>query len=64
MKKNKKIKKICVIGGGPAGLTAAYKLAQNGQKVSENFSYSSNNNIEWITKLELKKWINFNKKLF
>ena len=34
MKINKKIKKICIIGGGPAGLTAAYKLAQNGQKVS------------------------------
>ena len=34
MKQNKKIKKICIIGGGPAGLTAAYKLAQNGQKVS------------------------------
>jgi protoporphyrinogen oxidase len=34
MNKNKNIKKICIIGGGPAGLTAAYKLIQNGQKVS------------------------------
>ena len=40
------------------------KRIKNGQKVSENFSYSSNNNTEWITKLELKEWINFNKKLF
>ena len=34
MKKNKKVKKICIIGGGPAGLTAAYQLTKNGQKVS------------------------------
>ena len=32
-----------------------------GKKVLENFSYNSENNSEWMTKLELKKWIKLNK---
>ena len=31
-----------------------------GKKVPEGFDYSSNNNTEWMTKSELKKWIRTN----
>ncbi len=33
---------------------------KNGKKVSENFDYSSNNNKEWMTKSDLRKWIEVN----
>ena len=33
---------------------------KNGKKVPEGFSYSSNNNSEWMTKSELQKWIDEN----
>ena len=33
---------------------------QDGVKVSEGFSYSSDNNSEWMTKSELKTWIDAN----
>ena len=33
---------------------------KNGVKVSANFVYSSNNNSEWMTKSNLKKWIDKN----
>jgi len=36
---------------------------KNGKKVSENFDYSSNNNKEWMTKIDLQKWIKVNLKL-
>lgn len=36
---------------------------ENGKKVSEGFVYSSDNNSEWMTKSDLKKWINKNKLL-
>jgi FlaA1/EpsC-like NDP-sugar epimerase len=32
-----------------------------GKKVLKNFVYSSENNSEWMTRLELKKWIKLNK---
>ena len=35
---------------------------KNGKKVSEGFFYSSDNNSRWMTKFELKNWINKNKK--
>ena len=34
---------------------------KNGKKVPEGFIYSSEKNSEWMTKSELKKWININK---
>ena len=34
---------------------------KGGKKVSEGFVYSSENNSEWMTKSDLKKWINKNK---
>ena len=33
---------------------------KNGKKLPEGFIYSSNNNSEWMTKSELKKWIDAN----
>ena len=33
---------------------------KDGVKVSENFTYSSDNNSEWMTKSDLKKWIDKN----
>jgi UDP-N-acetylglucosamine 4,6-dehydratase (inverting) len=33
----------------------------SGRKVSEGFSYTSDNNMEWMTVKELKKWISENK---
>jgi len=39
------------------------KRIKNGIKVSSNFVYSSNNNSEWMTKEDLKKWINSNMSL-
>ncbi len=33
---------------------------KNGKKVSENFDYSSNNNKEWMTQIDLQKWIKVN----
>lgn len=35
---------------------------KGGKKVKEGFVYSSENNSEWMTKSDLKKWINTNKK--
>ena len=35
-------------------------LIKNGKKVSEGFVYSSDNNKDWMTKSDLKKWINKN----
>jgi UDP-N-acetylglucosamine 4,6-dehydratase/5-epimerase len=32
---------------------------KNGKKVPDGFSYTSDNNKEWMTKGELKKWIDF-----
>ena len=34
---------------------------KKGKKVQEGFVYSSDNNKEWMTKTELKKWIDINK---
>ena len=34
-----------------------------GKKVPNNFSYTSDNNKEWMTKTELSKWIEINKNL-
>ena len=36
---------------------------KNGKKVPEGFIYSSDLNANWMTKSELKKWINSNKKI-
>ena len=36
---------------------------KNGKKVPEGFIYSSDLNTNWMTKPELKKWINSNKKI-
>ncbi len=33
---------------------------KNGKKVNKDFIYSSNNNINWMTKTELKNWIKSN----
>ena len=33
---------------------------KEGKKVSEDFIYSSDNNSEWMTKSELRTWINLN----
>ena len=33
---------------------------KNGKKVSEGFNYSSDNNIDWMKKSELRKWLNNN----
>jgi nucleoside-diphosphate-sugar epimerase len=33
---------------------------KTGKKVPEGFVYSSDNNLEWMTKLDLQKWIDFN----
>ena len=37
------------------------KRFKNGRKVKDGFTYTSDNNIEWMTKSNLKKWININK---
>ena len=34
---------------------------KDGKKVTEGFIYSSDNNSEWMTKSDLKKWIDENK---
>ena len=34
---------------------------KKGKKVPEGFIYSSDNNKEWMTKSDLKKWIDMNK---
>ena len=36
---------------------------KNGKKVPENFSYSSDNNKNWMKKADLRKWITLNKKI-
>ena len=36
---------------------------KNGKKVSEEFTYRSDNNLQWMTKSDLKKWITYNKKI-
>ncbi len=36
------------------------KRIKNGTKVKEGFVYSSDNNLQWMTKTNLKKWININ----
>ena len=33
---------------------------KNGVKVSKDFIYSSNNNSQWMTKIDLKKWVDKN----
>ncbi len=33
---------------------------KNGKKVNKDFIYSSNNNMNWMTKTELKNWIKSN----
>jgi UDP-N-acetylglucosamine 4,6-dehydratase (inverting) len=38
------------------------KRIKNGKKVSKNFFYTSENNSQWMTKIDLKKWIDANKK--
>ncbi len=37
------------------------KIIRNGVKVSDNFIYSSDTNSQWMTKSELRSWINANK---
>jgi UDP-N-acetylglucosamine 4,6-dehydratase len=39
------------------------KRIKKGTKVAEGFSYSSKNNIEWMTKGNFKKWLNLNQKI-
>ena len=34
---------------------------KNGVKVLNGFTYSSDNNLEWMTKADLQKWIDKNK---
>jgi FlaA1/EpsC-like NDP-sugar epimerase len=34
---------------------------KDGKKVSEDFIYSSDNNLEWMTKSQLRIWININR---
>jgi len=34
---------------------------KNGKKVPDEFVYSSNNNLDWMTEIDLKKWIDNNK---
>ena len=34
---------------------------KTGKKVQENFSYSSDKNSKWMTKSQLKSWIDLNK---
>ena len=36
------------------------KRIKNGKKVSAGFYYSSENNSKWMTKSQLRKWINRN----
>ena len=36
---------------------------KKGKKVPEEFIYSSDRNSDWMTKIELKKWITLNKKI-
>ena len=33
---------------------------KDGKKVSENFNYSSDNNQEWMTKIDFQKWLEVN----
>ena len=47
-----KNKKICIIGAGPAGLTAAYKLAKGGQTV---YVYESSSEVGGMSKT-FKLW--------
>ena len=35
---------------------------KNGKKVGKNFTYSSDNNSEWMTKKKFKNWLNLNQK--
>ncbi len=35
---------------------------EDGKKVSENFNYSSDNNKDWMTKIDFQKWIEANQK--
>ncbi len=35
---------------------------EGGKKVSENFNYSSDNNQDWMTKIDFQKWIEANQK--
>ncbi len=37
------------------------KRIKNGKKVKNGFTYNSNNNLDWMTKSELKIWIKNNK---
>ena len=37
------------------------KRIKNGKKVKNGFTYNSNNNLDWMTKSELKTWIKNNK---
>ena len=37
------------------------KRIKNGKKVKNGFTYNSNNNLDWMTKSELKIWIKKNK---
>ena len=36
---------------------------KRGKKVKEEFVYSSDSNKEWMTKLQLKKWLDLNKEI-
>ena len=42
----------------------AQKMIKGGKKVPEVFSYSSDNNEEWMSISQLRKWINDNKDKF
>ena len=39
------------------------KRIKNGKKLLENFCYNSKNNSKWMTKIELKSWLDKNKNL-
>ncbi len=36
------------------------KYIKNGKRVSQNFEYSSNTNNQWLTKIDLQKWLKKN----
>jgi len=39
------------------------KRIKNGKKVTNGFVYTSENNLEWMSKQQLKKWVEVNKKI-
>jgi hypothetical protein len=42
------------------GWSACKERIKNGKKVAEGFSYTSDNNPEWMEKSELQAWVSAN----